>query len=158
MGSLRIPVVAATGEAPTALAAFDAALLAAGVANFNLVRLSSVIPPGAVVGPELDERPLGDWGDVLHAVWAFQSAEALGQEAWAGIAWVQDPSDHRGLFVEHEGASEAQVRDELRASLAELCRGRGMDGLEQRSVVIGRRCEGPPVGALVVAPYQVSGW
>jgi arginine decarboxylase len=158
MGSLRIPVVATTGVAPTSLAAFDAALLAAGIANFNLVRLSSVIPPGAVVGPDLDERPLGEWGDVLHAVWAFQSAEVLGQEAWAGIAWVQDPVDQRGLFVEHEGGSEAQVREELRASLDELCRGRGMDGLEQRSVVVGARCEGPPAAALVIAPYQVSGW
>ena len=34
------------GVGPTALAAFDAALLDAGVANYNLICLSSVIPPG----------------------------------------------------------------------------------------------------------------
>jgi arginine decarboxylase len=158
MGSLRIPVVGATGEGPTSLAAFDAALHAAGVSNFNLVRLSSVIPPDSVVGPDLDERPLGEWGDRLYAVWAWQSAELLGEEAWAGVAWVQDPSDGRGLFVEHEGTSEAQVRRELQASLDSLCRVRGLEGLRQRSVVQGRRCEGRPVGALVIAPYQVADW
>lgn len=157
MEKLRIPVLAATGTAPTALAAFDSALIAAGVANFNLVRLSSVIPPGTVIGSEC-EVPLGEWGDRLFAVWAFQSAELLGEEAWAGVSWVQDPVDGRGLFVEHEGGSEAQVREELAASLTTLCRTRGLGDLPQESVVTGIRCEGQPVGALVIAPYQTASW
>lgn len=161
MGSLNIGVTAATGEGPTALAAFDAALRSAGVANFNLVRLSSVIPPEAVVTRRHvgDLPPIhGEWGDRLFAVWAFESAERLGQEAWAGVAWAQDEIDGRGLFVEHEGGSEAQVRDELEATLNELCEQRGLGHLEQNSVVVGRRCEGPPVGALVIAPFQIATW
>lgn len=161
MGSLNIAVTAATGEGPTSLAAFDAALRSAGVANFNLIRLSSVIPPKAVVHPraETDLPPVhSEWGDKLYAVWAFQSAELLGQEAWAGVSWAQDPIDGRGLFVEHEGGSEAQVRHELAATLTSLCEERGLTHLEQRSVVVGRRCEGQPVGALVIAPFQVRGW
>ena len=39
----------ATGTGRTLLAAFDDALLAAGVANFNLITLSSVIPPGSSI-------------------------------------------------------------------------------------------------------------
>lgn len=161
MGSLSIGITAATGEGPTSLAAFDAALRTAGVANFNLIRLSSVIPPKAVVHPRsaADLPPVhGEWGDKLFAVWAFESAELLGQEAWAGVSWVQDPIDGRGLFVEHEGGSETQVREELAASLSDLCESRGLGDLEQHSVVVGRRCEGTPVGALVIAPYQVRGW
>ena len=174
---LSITVTAATGTGPTSLAAFDDALRAAGVANFNLIRLSSVIPPGStVVGlpaqePGIpgaidltDSSPLlrrdlgGGWGDRLYAVWAYQSAELLGQEAWAGVAWAQDPSDNRGLFVEHEGASEAQVRQELEASLTSICEARGMRDLEQHSVVVGATCDGPPVAALVIAPYQTATW
>lgn len=174
---LSITVTAATGTGPTSLAAFDDALRSAGVANFNLVRLSSVIPPGSTVlgrserapgVPELidltDAARLdpvaagGGWGDRLYAVWAFQSAELLGQEAWAGVAWAQDPGDNRGLFVEHEGASEAQVRDELAASLTSICEARDLRGLEQHSVVVGTRCEGEPVAALVIAPYQTAAW
>lgn len=189
---LAIQVRAATGRGPTSLAAFDDALSVAGVANFNLVRLSSIIPPGSDVAAvsvetgegELEawstERPrrarshppavvdlraagrrgvgAAGWGDRLYAVWAFASAELLAQEAWAGVAWVQDPSDGRGLFVEHEGGSEAQVREELRASLHAIAASRGMDHLEHHSVVTGTRCEGEPVGALVIAPYQVERW
>ena len=174
---LAITVSAATGTGPTSLAAFDDALRAAGIANYNLIRLSSVIPPGSTVvgrpAPEpgipgvidlTDASPLlrndldGGWGDRLYAVWAFQSAELLGQEAWAGVAWAQDPTDGRGLFVEHEGGSEAQVRHELEASLTSICEARGMRDLEQRSVVVGATCEGPPVAALVIAPYQTASW
>lgn len=161
MGSLNIGVTATTGEGPTSLAAFDAALESAGVANYNLVRLSSVIPPKAVVAPthDGDLRPRhGEWGDRLFAVWAFASAELLGQEAWAGVAWAQDPIDGKGLFVEHEGGSETQVRSELSATLTDLCERRGLGHLQQQSVVIGRRCEDHPVAALVIAPFQVMSW
>jgi hypothetical protein len=40
---------AAIGTGPTELAAFDDALLKVGAANYNLVRLSSGIPPSEVV-------------------------------------------------------------------------------------------------------------
>jgi arginine decarboxylase len=167
--SLSITVVGAVGRGPTTLAAFDAALVACGVANFNLVRLSSVIPPATAVTTldrdntiDLTDRRgvggSGGWGDRLYAVWAFQSAERLGEEAWAGVAWVQDPEDGRGLFVEHEGHSESTVRKELDASLTSICRSRSMEHLPHRSVVTGVRCEGEPVGALVIAPYLSEPW
>ena len=73
---LRIPILASTGSGPTALAAFDAALLGAGIANYNLIRLSSVIPPSTVIdatdGAPWRER--GHWGDRLYCVYARQDA------------------------------------------------------------------------------------
>lgn len=42
--ALDICLSSGTGEGPTPLAAFDAALPDAGVANYNLLCLSSVIP------------------------------------------------------------------------------------------------------------------
>jgi arginine decarboxylase len=181
---LAITVRSAVGRGPTSLAAFDAALASAGVANFNLIRLSSVIPPGSIVAAEpaafvqtdestsvrsaanvVDLRSAPSpadvtttWGHRLYAVWAYQSAELLGEEAWAGVAWVQDASDGRGLFVEHEGGSESQVRDELAATLTSISATRGMSHLEQHSVVVGTRCEGEPVAALVIAPFSSEGW
>ncbi len=44
-----IALAAGLGEGPTQLAAFDAALRDAGVANYNRICLSSVIPPGSVI-------------------------------------------------------------------------------------------------------------
>ena len=42
---MKLYIAKAIGRGSTELAAFDAALVGAGVANFNLIRLSSVIPP-----------------------------------------------------------------------------------------------------------------
>ena len=82
----------AIGQGTTELSAFDAALVGAGVANFNLIRLSSVIPPnGEVV--EVDRCPFShgaSWGDRLYAVYAEQRTSIPGQQVWAGVGWVQD--------------------------------------------------------------------
>ena len=45
MPEMTITLSTGTGEGPTPLAAFDAALVDAGVADHNLICLSSVIPP-----------------------------------------------------------------------------------------------------------------
>lgn len=42
-------IVSGTGEGTTALNAFDSALCAAGIGDFNLVKVSSILPPGATV-------------------------------------------------------------------------------------------------------------
>ncbi len=115
---LTIHVAAAVGCGPTALAAFDHALLGVGAANYNLVRLSSVIPPATHVVQHAAAlpHPGGTWGDRLYTVYAAQSATVPGREAWAGVGWVRDATG-RGLFVEHEGDDEAGVRTDIAASL-----------------------------------------
>lgn len=155
-----IPVVASAGTGPTRLAAFDAALRHAGIANFNLIRLSSVIPPGTVVaetGPG-QVSPEGQWGDRLYAVWAVAVAHEPGTEAWAGLGWVQDQASGRGLFVEHEGHDRAAVQPDIDASLAAMADGRSETFGPVRSVVQGATCVGEPVCALVLAVYDTSPW
>jgi arginine decarboxylase len=51
---MKLTVAAAIGQGRTELSAFDSALVAVGAANFNLVRLSSVIPPHSTVVEEGD--------------------------------------------------------------------------------------------------------
>ena len=111
------------GEGPTKLAAFDAALCDAGVANFNLIYLSSVIPPHSDIQVSVDGsvRVEGEWGDRLYVVMAEQRTDVMGEEAWAGVGWVQQEHDGRGLFVEHHGFSELKVRGDIKASLGALC-------------------------------------
>lgn len=158
---LEIPILSATGSGPTTLAAFDSALLSAGIANFNLVRLSSVIPPGTTIlddGARTDGGSRGNWGDRLYCVYARQDATEPGSEAWAGISWVQDPDSGAGLFVEHEGSSEIAVRADLKASINALCRNRGISGLAAHSRVVGAVSRTEPVCAMVIAPYVTAGW
>ena len=94
-------MAAAVGSGTTELAAFDDALLQVGAANFNLVRLSSVIPANSLV-VECDEAippPDGAWGDRLYVVYAEQRASVVGDQAWAGVGWVQDESG-RAAFID----------------------------------------------------------
>ena len=112
-----IRIVWGTGEGPTELSAFDAALAAAGVHNYNLVTLSSVIPAGPdveVVGTAPD---LGPVGDELHVVESSAVAEP-GESAAAGVGWARSESG-RGIFYEVSGddadAVDAEIRDGLTA-------------------------------------------
>lgn len=156
---LPIRVARATGTGPTELAAFDAALRAAGTANFNLVRLSSVIPPASLVAEvPAPMQVAGEWGDRLYTVYAEWRASEPGLEAWAGVGWLQDPISGRGVFVEHEGSSEADVRADITASLGGLRAGRDVDLGPENVVVQGVTCRDEPVCALVIAAFEHETW
>ena len=159
---MQIHLATSTGIGSTKLAAFDAALNNAGIANYNLLLLSSVVPPGSELIRHESTIPAGTlpgaWGDRLYVVMAQQRADVAGDEVWAGIGWVQDPETGKGLFVEHEGTSEAEVRSDVQASLTDLMKTRGVDFGEIHMAVQGTRCEGEPVCAMAVAAYQVSDW
>lgn len=157
---MKIQISSAIGTASTELAAFDASLHAAGVDNYNLIRLSSVIPPHSVV--EVCDGPVNrlesEWGDKLYVVMAEYRQSAKGKEAWAGIGWVQDGTDDKGLFVEHESDNKEQVESDIRASLIDLMKTRGVDFGEIKMEVVGVTCTDKPVCALVIAQYEHEGW
>jgi arginine decarboxylase len=153
-----IPVTGAVGRGPTELSAFDAALVAAGVADRNLIYLSSVLPPassvrqvGRIVGTP------GGWGDRLYCVMAQERAAVPGAQAWAGIGWGQDASG-RGLLVEHHAPDEPTLRNLVTSSLDALCRNRGITLPARGIVVAGTECVDQPVCALVVAVFEAAAW
>ena len=155
----QIPVVKATGSGSTTLSAFHDALVQADIAVYNLVRLSSVIPPGTVVDPSGKAPvPQGAWGDRLYVVYAEQYATEPGEQAWAGIGWVQRLDGQGGLFVEHEGTSEGYVTNAIRNSLRDLVRGHEEAFTDPDFVVHGAVCESDPVCAMVIAPYETASW
>lgn len=158
--NMIIKVASGLGAGPTKLAAFDAALNHAGVANYNLVRLSSVIPPKTKIDNKtgrLTKLP-GKWGDRLYVVMAEERVDTPNTEAWAGIGWVQDKQTGKGLFVEHEGNSEKKVKRDIEQSLQALMATRNIDFGSIKMHVVGKMCTHVPVCALVVAVYQASDW
>ncbi|WP_375432952.1 pyruvoyl-dependent arginine decarboxylase [uncultured Friedmanniella sp.] len=148
------------GDGPTALAAFDAALGSAGLAGFNLVRLSSVIPAGArveVVSPP-DQIP-GEHGDLLYCVYAHGVAAEPGTEIWAGVAWaLRDDGSGAGLFVEHHATTRAGVDAELSATIGAMMARRPESYVEAGRLLSHARCDGDPAAAVVVASYRSVGW
>lgn len=157
---LVIRISHGSGTGPTRLAAFDAALVQAGLQGFNLVRLSSVIPAGATVREVTGVEQIGgDHGDIAYCVYAEAYADTPGEQAWAGLAWaLRDDGSGAGLFVEHHGATAERVQSDLAASLAAMSAGRVPDydlaGSRLSSVV----CHDRPACTVVIATYRTVGW
>lgn len=157
---LHITVRLGRGSGPTHLAAFDEALRGAGVADRNLIALSSIIPPGATIERVANATDCpGGWGDRLFVVLAEERVERPHEEAWAGIAWRQDPATGEGLFVEHHGHSRYQVEADLLSSLEAITDARPRrDWEDPQMAVVGVTCEEEPVCALAVACFQADPW
>jgi len=80
------------------LNAFDLALKNAGIAQCNLVSVSSIIPPGCRE-IKLKEIPIGS---ITHAVVARMSAEGEATIG-AGIAWGWEKDKKYGIVAETHG-------------------------------------------------------
>lgn len=120
-----------TGTGPTALAAYDAALADANLHDYNLVRLSSVIPAGTPVDRVETAPDLGPVGGKLDVVEAQGTVSGPGT-ATAGLGWTRlgTGNDGPGVFYEAGGeTNEASVRTELLEGLraARELRGWGVD-------------------------------
>jgi arginine decarboxylase len=155
--TLEITVRTATGSGRTLLAAFDDALLAAGVGNFNLITLSSVIPPGSAIREGVTERLAGEHGDRLYCVMSVGYADHPGELVSAGLGWATDATTG-GLFVEHSGGSEQSVTEQIQLSLEDMSRNRGGGYDDIRQAVISAHCVDKPVCALAIATYRVASW
>jgi arginine decarboxylase len=155
---MEIRVASAVGRGVTPLAAFDAALRGAGVEDYNLIPLSSVIPPGSTVTRGRFATPPGEYGHRLYVVMARHEATRIGEEAWAGLGWTQEPGSARGLFVELHGSSRRTVETEIGSTLEAMKQARSYDYGKNESEIAGGVCEGEPLCALVIAVYASEGW
>ncbi|MBU0552845.1 arginine decarboxylase, pyruvoyl-dependent [Myxococcota bacterium] len=105
-------MVAGDAEGPTPLNAFDHALLDAGVGDTNLVRLSSILPPGT---QPMSARPLPG-GAMVPIAYAEMTSSNPGEEISAAVALALPMDDTLpGLIMEHHAAAplaevEATVR------------------------------------------------
>lgn len=138
------------------MSAFDDALHGAGVHDFNLVRLSSVIPPQASLHRSTERLP-GGHGDRLYCVYASAYAELPGETVWAGIGWVRDTTG-RGLFVEHTAGSEESLVELLRLSLEDMNERRGGGYGDIDYVTVSAHHDEQPACALAIATYQTVRW
>jgi arginine decarboxylase len=165
---LHVAVVAGVGEGRTTLSAFDAALFVCGVHNYNLLALSSVIPPAAHVCPRDRYVPAVDeHGHRLYVVKAEMRSAQEGAVIAAGLGWLQW-GDGRGVFVEHElisadlapAEAEAALAAEIDASLRDLAQTRDVafSAARAHTQVISTVVAGRPASALVLAVYESEAW
>ncbi len=94
------------GAGETELLAFDAALNRAGMAQFNLLKVSSIIPPGAIRADSVDLPP----GSLLPAAFGSTYSSLGGQVISAAVAvgLPADP-DEVGVIMEFAGPVEEKA-------------------------------------------------
>lgn len=116
MDTIRVAWGSATG--PTAMSSFDAALAEAGVHNYNLLTLSSVVPPDATVEAVGTAPALGPTGEGLYCVETRKTLPpGADGEAVAGLGWTRD-TEGRGLFYEASGTDPGAVREVVERGLS----------------------------------------
>ena len=118
MGEIRI--VWGTGRGPTETAAYDRALAAANVHNYNLVSVSSVIPADGTVTRVGSAPDLGPIGQRLTVVEGASTVAGPGVSS-AALAWTT--GEGPGLFYESSGPSEPgaierRVREGIESGLS----------------------------------------
>ncbi len=159
---MNIYVTHGSGRGRTYKSAFDAALWDAGIANYNILELSSVVPNGSnieVKKIDLNEKNNhAERGFKLYAVLAYATETKKDKEAWAGIGWIQNKKDKGGLFVEHHGSSKEEVEKLIIHSLEDMKRYRKEDFEEIRMKLHGIKCEGEEVCSLVSAVFETEDW
>ena len=121
-------------EGETKLNAFDNALIAAGVGHWNLVKVTSVAPQGAVVTEEPVEITAGS---VVPAVLASAVSDRPGDVITACIGIGLSATSH-GMIMEHSGLGTPEdMEGVVRRMLQESFMRRG---LELETIIIRSVC------------------
>ena len=119
--TMAIRITCGSGEGPTEIASYDAALHEAGISNYNLVQVSSMIPREAGVEVVKKMPDLGPFGNRLWVVQAKTTVRGRNKKAVAGLAWAR--GGKAGIFYESSGGDdEENVRKELNQGI-EYCKG-----------------------------------
>ncbi len=163
---MNISVVTGSGIGKTTLSAFDAALGDAGVYNYNLITLSSIIPPESTI-KRIDkyDSPKEEYGHKLYIIKAEMRSQEAGKYIAAGLGWYQY-DDKRGMFVEHEISGETKVAVEseislrITNSLKDLCKFRRVrfEKSKVKSALSISQVKNSPTCVLSLAVYQSEGW
>lgn len=93
------------------LQAFEAALRNAGIAPFNLVKVSSIFPPRCRIVPRSKGLAQLQPGGIVHCVMAEEHTNEPNRLACAGIGLaVSADKDHFGYIAEHHGYGLTKLR------------------------------------------------
>jgi len=126
-------------EGGTALNAFDNALLAAGIGNINLIKISSILPPDVPVVDLPKIKP----GALVPTAYAAMTSETPGELVAAAVGYaIPDDPAKNGVIMEFHGvATRDEAEQQIRAMLDEAFRVRGETIAEMRVVAVDHRVE-----------------
>lgn len=119
----KFTLVAGTGEGRHELNAFDHALLAAGIGNMNLLRVSSILPPNCQHVEKFDFPA----GSLLPTAYGSIVSEHPGELIAAAIAVGINVPENYGVIMEFSGkCSAAEAERTIREMVEEGFETRGL--------------------------------
>lgn len=130
----RYKISAGIGRAKYRITSFDHALIEAGVGNYNLVRLSSIMPLGSQKSDSIG-LPLGSLLPIAYAVQTGASG-VISAAVAVGYPKICDNS-HCGVIMEYEGeCSKEEAKRIVENMVREGFEKRGweLDWIESESV------------------------
>jgi arginine decarboxylase len=148
----KVAATAGGAEGGTALNAFDNALLAAGIGNVNLVKVSSIVPPDV----DIVDLPAIKPGAIVPTAYAAITSETPGETIAAAVGYAL-PEDRTkaGVIMEyHDRADRATADRAVRAMLEEAFRVRGERIREVRVIAAEHRVRA--VGCAMAAVALLS--
>jgi arginine decarboxylase len=130
----KITMAAATAghaEGGTVLNAFDNALLAAGIGNINLLKVSSIVPPDV----SMIELPKIRPGALVPTAYAVMTSEKPGETVAAAVGYaLPDDPAKAGVIMEFHGVTDRETAETaIHAMLDEAFRVRG-ETIRERKV------------------------
>ena len=127
-------VTAGHAEGGTTLNAFDNALLAAGIGNVNLIKISSILPPEVPVVDLPKLKP----GALIPTAYASVTGTVPGETLSAAVGYaVPDDPAKNGVIMEFHGhGSRAEAERAIEAMLEEAFRVRGEVIREMKVVAV----------------------
>ena len=139
-------------EGGTPLNAFDNALLAAGIGNINLIKVSSIVPPEV----SIIELPKIKPGALVPTAYAAMTSDVPGQTVAAAVGYALPEDRTRpGVIMEyHDGLSRAEAERTIRQMLEEAFRVRGETIREWKVFATEHRVE--RIGCAVAAVVLLS--
>ena len=151
---MEIEIVWGKSEGLTRISAFDKALAQAGIHNFNLIYLSSVIPVGAVVREVGNYQSRQGVGSLLYVVMASYGSNRPNTQISAGLGWVK--TEEGGLFFESKGEfTPEECEKEIETGLGEMMSMRNWNGQISMKVVTHQVRE--IANVMVAAVYDFEG-
>jgi len=157
---MKIYVTRGTGSGKTKIAAFDRALWDAGIADYNLIKLSSMIPEGSDVVVEKPSLKKDEHGHRLYIVLSESYEDVPGKKAIAGLGWVTaNRTKGKGIFIENaDGNDRKKITEYINETVKSMLSYRPEEHGPVRIEFSEAVCRGEIACALVAAVYKSEGW
>ena len=148
----KVAIAGGHAEGLTPLNAFDNALLAAGIGNINLVKVSSIVPPDV----EVVSLPRIKPGAIIPTAYAAMESSSPGELIAAAVGYAL-PEDRvkAGVIMEyHDRTDKAEAERMIREMLKEAFQVRGETIREMNVIAVEHRVD--RVGCAVAALTLLS--